>query len=67
MITADFRQRVSKDPERVNPNKLSALYKIILLGDSGVGKTSLLLRYCSGLFNYTPMPTIGLDFKIKTV
>ena len=43
------------------------LYKIILLGDSGTGKTSIMNRY---LDNRTPerthAPTIGVDFRLKT-
>jgi Ras-related protein Rab-8A len=41
--------------------------KLIIVGDSGVGKTNLLLRYCDGEFKTNYVPTIGVDFKIKTV
>lgn len=62
----EFRQRVSKDPKRTN-EPTSALFKIVLIGESGVGKTSLMLRFCTDLFSATPMATVGLDFKIKTL
>ena len=39
---------------------------MILLGDSGVGKSSILRRYCDGTFD-DMLSTIGIDFKIKTV
>lgn len=45
----------------------SLLYKIILLGDSNVGKSSLVLRYCDNQFSPTFITTIGIDFRIKTV
>lgn len=43
--------------------------KIILLGDSGVGKTCISSVYCNGLKDYTDsfVPTIGIDFKYKHV
>ena len=43
------------------------LYKILLLGDSAVGKSCLLLRYCDNAFQETHLTTIGLDFRLKTV
>jgi Ras-related protein Rab-8A len=39
--------------------------KIMLIGDAGVGKSSLLLRYTDDKFNPSMLSTIGLDFKIK--
>ncbi|XP_022133444.1 ras-related protein RABC2a-like [Momordica charantia] len=41
-------------------------FKILLIGDSGVGKSSILLSYISN-FVHDLSPTIGVDFKIKTV
>lgn len=43
------------------------LFKIILIGDSGVGKSALLTRYCDDNFLDTYISTIGVDFKIKTM
>ena len=43
------------------------LFKILLVGDSGVGKSSLLLRFSDDIFCDSYISTIGVDFKIKTV
>jgi small GTP-binding protein len=43
------------------------LAKIIIIGDSGVGKTNLLTKYCNGVFQDSYVATIGVDFKLKTV
>lgn len=42
-------------------------YKVIILGDGAVGKTSLLARFCADGFQQSYKQTIGLDFYIKRV
>lgn len=42
-------------------------FKILLLGDSSVGKTSLLIRYIDGVFGDSHIATIGIDYKVKFV
>ena len=42
-------------------------FKILILGETGVGKTSLLMRYVEDEFTNAHLPTIGIDFKIKEV
>jgi Ras-related protein Rab-8A len=41
--------------------------KVIIVGDSGVGKTNLLTRYCEGIFKESYVATIGVDFKMKSI
>ena len=43
------------------------LFKVILIGDSSVGKTNLLTRFVKNEFNAQSKPTIGVDFFSKTV
>ncbi len=41
--------------------------KILIIGDSHVGKSSLLLRYVRNQFNHNSRATIGIDFLLKTL
>eukprot|EP00698_Gefionella_okellyi_P016242 TRINITY_DN4644_c0_g1_i1.p2 TRINITY_DN4644_c0_g1~~TRINITY_DN4644_c0_g1_i1.p2 ORF type:complete len:258 (+),score=48.43 TRINITY_DN4644_c0_g1_i1:38-811(+) len=43
------------------------LYKLIMLGDSGVGKTAICRRYAQGLFSKQYKATIGADFFQKQI
>ena len=43
------------------------LIKLLIIGDSGVGKTCFLLRFSEDNFTATHLTTIGIDFKIKTI
>jgi len=43
------------------------LIKLLMIGDSGVGKSCLLLRFSDDSFTTSFITTIGIDFKIKTI
>jgi Ras-related protein Rab-1A len=43
------------------------LYKILLVGDSGVGKSCIVTRYTDDVFTKNYMSTIGVDFKVCTL
>lgn len=48
-------------------NAYDLLAKVLIIGDSGVGKTCLLLRFCENSFTTSHLATIGIDFKMKTI
>ena len=43
------------------------VFKIVLVGDSGVGKTNLLTRFSKNEFNLESRATIGVEFATKTI
>ncbi len=49
----------------MNSDKYDYLAKILLIGESGVGKTCLLQRFTKNDFPVNHLPTIAIDFKVK--
>ncbi|MFW9998635.1 MAG: GTP-binding protein [Candidatus Hodarchaeota archaeon] len=45
----------------------SFIYKICVVGDGGVGKTSMVLRYCENTFKENYIMTIGSNFSTKQI
>jgi GTPase SAR1 family protein len=43
------------------------LFKIVLIGDSGVGKSNLFSRFINGEFNIELQTTIGVEFATKSI
>lgn len=43
------------------------MFKILIIGNSSVGKTSFLFRYADDSFTSAFVSTVGIDFKVKTV
>ena len=41
------------------------MYKILLIGNSGVGKTQLLNRYVDNTFSPLYISSVGIDFRVK--
>ena len=48
-------------------HKYDHLFKLLIIGESGVGKTCLLLRFTDDSFTANHLTTIGIDFKIKII
>ena len=52
------------------PNKIKQFdytFKIVMIGDSGVGKSCILLRFADDKFNENFYATIGVDFRFKNI
>jgi small GTP-binding protein len=57
----------TNDSDMANSDNYDYLLKIVLVGDSGVGKSSTLLRYADNQYDEKFNSTIGVDFRIKTL
>jgi len=62
---AELLTQLGNEDDEDEPEYLQ--YKIILLGDGAVGKTSLATRFCEDHFAKSYKQTIGLDFFVKRV
>lgn len=56
--------KVSKDS---NDQTFDYMFKLLIIGNSSVGKTSFLIRYYDNSFTSAFVSTVGIDFKVKTV
>lgn len=55
----------SEDEENIIEEDFDEKIKLMMLGDSNVGKSSILSKYCNGEFLSRHITTVGLDFQIK--
>ncbi|XP_010785894.1 ras and EF-hand domain-containing protein-like, partial [Notothenia coriiceps] len=53
--------------EEGGPSPPDRLFKIVLVGNSSVGKTSLLRRFCDDSFHPGTSATVGIDYSVKTI
>ena len=51
----------------MSSSQIDHVFKILIIGDSGVGKSSILLQYTDGYVNKNLSSTIGVDFCIKII
>jgi small GTP-binding protein len=59
--------KIIKKSDTINTMKYNYLFKIALIGDSGIGKSSILIRFTTNNFQEDTQSTIGVDFKIVSV
>ena len=50
-----------------NNQEYDYLFKLLLIGNSSVGKSSLLFRFVENVWDDNFVPTIGVDFVIKYI
>ena len=64
MAAASSDRHRSKDPADQN---FDYMFKLLIIGNSSVGKTSFLFRYSDDSFTSAFVSTVGIDFKVQTV
>ncbi len=57
----------NNDQNPKDETELDAMFKICFFGDGGVGKTTLIGRYITGIFKSNQSLTIGVDFHVKKI
>ncbi len=61
------RDSLANDSCQEYDSAQARVFKIIVIGDSSVGKTCLTYRFCGGKFLQNPEATIGVDFRERTL
>lgn len=56
-----------QDPSDASDQNLDYMFKLLIIGNSSVGKTSFLFRYVDNSFTSAFVSTVGIDFKVKTI
>lgn len=60
-------QAVANGKKEGGDQNFDYMFKLLIIGNSSVGKTSFLFRYCDNSFTSAFVSTVGIDFKVKTV
>ncbi|AWP08356.1 putative EF-hand calcium-binding domain-containing protein 4A-like [Scophthalmus maximus] len=72
-LLRDMNKRLRDEKDAQHSQKRSRLvdpqrvFKVVFLGNSGVGKSSFIQHYCTGCFCSKMSATVGIDFQMKTL
>lgn len=77
-LPSEGLKEIVKEIKSINPKKTLTdsydyMIKVIIVGDSGVGKTNIISRFCAkekendGNFKENHVATIGVDFSVKMI
>lgn len=58
---------VGKRGEKAPTSPSQYIFKLVVAGEGGVGKTTLVIRYCEGVFKHDTRTTVGVGFASKEV
>lgn len=64
-VDADQVQRVAQEIN--GQEKIDYVFKVVVIGDSAVGKTQILSRFTKNEFCFDSKSTIGVEFQTRTV
>lgn len=59
--------KTAQERWKMEGDQILTTLKLLIIGESGVGKSSLLLRFTDDAFDPEQAATIGVDFKVKTI
>lgn len=66
-ISSMNSQGSSKSKKTIKTKQFDYTFKVVMIGDSGVGKSCILLRFADDKFNENFYATIGVDFRFKNI
>lgn len=67
MASANDTRNQTQVQKDVADQNFDYMFKLLIIGNSSVGKTSFLFRYADDSFTSAFVSTVGIDFKVKTV
>lgn len=66
-MAANSNGAKTQPPQDAVDQNFDYMFKLLIIGNSSVGKTSFLFRYADDSFTSAFVSTVGIDFKVKTV